>query len=32
MDVRFSLILTGEQNKPAEYCVKIQTETPQQVV
>lgn len=32
MDVRFTLILSGQQNKPGEYCVKFQTETPQQVV
>ena len=32
MDVRFTLILSRQQNKPAEYCVKFQTETHQRVV
>jgi len=32
MDVRLRLILIGKQNKQAEYCVKFQTETPQQVI
>ena len=31
-EVRFRLIFSGQQNKPAEYFVKFQIETPQQVV
>jgi hypothetical protein len=32
VDVRFRLISDSLQNKPAEYCVKFQTDTPQQVI